>query len=84
MLLREMRHHSSRCSKQLEVTHARLGSYRGDSVSLRFDQGVLRRVETMLDDDVKPFIEDFENRMLLSSSELGAVLQNTENAWLLC
>ena len=55
-----------------------LGSFRADSISLPYDQGVPRRVESMLDDEIIPFIEDFENRMLLNSSELGAVLQNTE------
>ena len=55
-----------------------LGSYRADSISLPYDQGEPRRVESMLDDEIIPYIDDFENRMLLNSSELGAVFQNTE------
>ena len=55
-----------------------LASYRVDSISLPFDQEAPRRVETMLADETRPFVEDFENRMLLSDSELGAVFQQTD------
>ena len=55
-----------------------LANYKSGEVSLPYDQCTPRRVESMLSEQVSPLLVDFKDRMLLSDSELGAVLQNTE------
>ena len=55
-----------------------LASYTRGAVSLPYDQCTPRRVESMLSDEVIPFMVDFKDRMVLSDAELGAVFQNTE------
>ena len=55
-----------------------LASYTHGAVSLPYDQCTPRRVESMLSDEVLPFMVDFKDRMLLSDAELGAAFQNTE------